>query len=234
MPSARANRSRRRRDDCAPEARRLRAEGARIARLSTFPRQRAAAWPLRRRAHSHARGLRHSRAGAQTALACSTRLAPRVRRLENSPGTGMPQPTRGARFGSCDFTAHGNLDPPARRALGFRLNRWIRLVVARFRSALSRARSESQRSESDLRSQKSETEEKGKSEKRKWKIKDGRWNSRSPGDTEPDMDVGVIGVEEAAASRRATEVGAAVEPAAAAQHTDRTRRRPLRVYRWAR
>jgi len=154
MPSARANRSRRRRDDCAPEARRLRAEGARIARLSTFPRQRAAAWPLRRRAHSHARGLRHSRAGAQTALACSTRLAPRVRRLENSPGTGMPQPTRGARFGSCDFTAHGNLDPPAGRALGFRLNPWIRLVVARSRSARSRARSESQRSESDLRNQK--------------------------------------------------------------------------------
>jgi|GEM_PF-2850873 len=137
MPRARADQSHRRREDCARKARLLRG-----------------------REHSHARGLRHSRAGAQTALACSTRLAPRVRRLENSPGTGMPQPTRGVWFGSCDITAHGNLDPPAGRALGFRLNPWMRLVVVRFRSARSRAQSESQRSESDLRSQKSETEEK--------------------------------------------------------------------------
>jgi len=72
----------------------------------------------------------------------------------------------------------------------------------------------------------------GKSERRKWKIKDGRSNSRSPGDTEPDTADGETGVADAAI-RRATAVGA-VAPAAAAQHTVRTRRRPLRVYRWAR
>jgi len=119
-----------------------------------------------------ARALGMHPAGAQTALACSTRLAPRVRRLENSPGTGMPQPTRGGRFGSCDITAHGNLDPPAGRALGFRLNPWIRLVVARSRSALSRARSESQRSESDLRNQKQKKRKirKEEMENQRWEI----------------------------------------------------------------
>ena len=94
----------------------------------------AAAWALRGRAHSHARGLRHSRAGAQTALACSTRLAPRVRRLENSPGTAMPQPTRGVWFGSCGVSL---LDRAARcRARG---------VNRRGRSQTSEVRNQKQK-----------------------------------------------------------------------------------------
>jgi len=90
-----------------------------------------------------------------------------------SPGTAMPQPTRGARFGSCDITAHGNLDPPAGRALGFRLNPWIRLVGARSRSARSRARSESRRSESDFRNQKQKKKENRKRGNGKSKMGDG-------------------------------------------------------------
>jgi len=76
-----------------------------------------------------------------------------------------------------------------------------------------RVRSRPQRSSSELSNRR--------------KIKDGRWNSRSPGDTEPDIAAGAIGVV-AVATRRATEDGDDV-PVAAAQHTVRTRRRPLRV-----
>jgi len=119
------------------------------------------------------------------------------------PGTGMPQPTRGVWFGSGAVLS----------------------LVSAARCRTRRVNRKGRSQTSEVRNQKLKKEE--TSEKSKWKIKDGRWNSRSPGDTEPDKAAGVNG-EVVAAKRRATVFGVAV-PAAAAQQSIAPTPRPLRI-----
>jgi len=151
----------------------------------------------------------HDRLAGDKSSGGHTAPAQRLLRIHSHAGVlRQPQPTRGLWVGSCGVLS---LDPTAR---------------CRTRRVNRKGRSQT----SEFRNQKLKKEE--TPEKSKWKIKDGRWNSRSPGDTEPENAVGDNGVD-VAAIRRATAVGVAA-PAAAAQHTERTRRRPLRIHRWAR
>ena len=146
----------------------------------------------------------HDRFAGDKSSGGHTAPAQRLLRIHSHAGVlRQPQPTRGLWFGSCGVLS---LDPTAR---------------CRTRRVNRKGRSQT----SEVRNQKLKKEE--TSEKSKWKIKDGRWNSRSPGDTEPDKAAGVNG-EVVAAKRRATVFGVAV-PAAAAQQSIAPTPRPLRI-----
>jgi len=165
----------------------------------------ARAWSRSRSDRSHARGLRHGRCAAEhipTPAGCGIAV-PGLRQLSPAPRGG-----RRAFAGSRTRPAQACRSPHAGRGSA-------RAVLSFDSAARGRARGVNRR----VRNRTSE-------------IKHGRWNSRSPGDTEPDTAAGANGAE-VVAKRRATAAGD-VEPVAAAQHTVRTRRRSLRVYRWAR